>query len=70
MILELGELNRHRRVAPSQPLDRHVLRLVVSKTKVPISAEEGLLRLLQVASSLPAAGIAGPRCPQTGQLIR
>ena len=49
---ELGELCRHRRVASSQLLDCHVLRLVVRKTKVPIGAKQGLLRLLQVINRL------------------
>lgn len=48
MILEFGEFGRHRRVAPGQLLDRHILSLVVRKTKVSIRAEQGILGLLQV----------------------
>ena len=52
MIPELSELGIHGRVTPSQLLDRHVLRLVVRKTKVPIGAEQCFLRLLQVVDRL------------------
>ena len=52
MIPELSELGIHGRVTPSQLLDRHVLRLVVRKTEVPIGAEQGLLRLLQMVDRL------------------
>lgn len=31
MIFKIGELGRRRRIAPSQRLDRHVLRLVIGK---------------------------------------
>ena len=52
MTLELVELGRHRGIASSQFLDRHVLRFVVRKTKIPIRAEQGLLSLLQVIDRL------------------
>lgn len=52
IILELGKLGLHCRVAPSQLLDRHVLRFVVRKTKVPIGAEQGILCFLQVVDRL------------------
>ena len=42
MILEFGELARHRRVAPSQLLDCHVLRLVVGEAKIVLRAEEAV----------------------------
>jgi len=52
MILDLGELGCHCRIAPSELLERHILRLVVRKTKIPIGAEQGFLRLLQVVDRL------------------
>lgn len=38
IVLKIGKLGRHCRVASSKLLDRNVLRLVVRKTKVPIGA--------------------------------
>ena len=48
LIVELLKFGRHRRVPPSQFLDRYVLRLVVCKTKVPIRSEQGILCLLHM----------------------
>jgi len=47
-IPEFGELRGHRRVALGQPLDRHVFRLVVGKSQVPVGAEQCFLCLLQM----------------------
>jgi hypothetical protein len=47
-IPQLSKLGRHRRVAPRQLLDRHVLRFVVCETQVAICAEQRFLGLLQV----------------------
>jgi len=73
MAFEFGKFGRHRWVATSQSLDRHLLRLVVRKTKVPIGAEEGLLRLLQMVDRLvdlinrflkvPGGKVVIPRAP-------
>lgn len=52
MTLELGKLGRHRWVVSRQFLYRHVLRLVIRKTKVPIGPEQGLFGLLQVVNRL------------------
>ena len=48
IFLELGELGRHRRVAPSQFFDCHVLSLVVRKAKVSIGTKQSVLGFLQV----------------------
>ena len=50
--LEFGELGCHRRIGPSQLLDRYVLRLVVRQTKVAICAYQGILCLLQMIDRL------------------
>ena len=46
--LQLFEFGRHRRVAPGQLLDGHVLRLVIGEAKIPVGAEQRILRLLQM----------------------
>ena len=47
-IIELGELGYHRRVAPCQLLDRHVLRLIVCKAQVSVCATQCVFDFLQV----------------------
>lgn len=51
-VLKFCELGCHRRVAPRQLLDRHVLRLVVGKAQVPVSAQQCVLGFLQVVDGL------------------
>ena len=52
MASDVGRLGGHCRVPAGQPLDRHVLRLVVGETQVPVGPEQGLLRLLQMVYRL------------------
>lgn len=51
-ILKFCELGCHRRIAPCQLLDRHVLRLVVGKAQVPVGAQQGILDFVQVVDGL------------------
>ena len=46
--MQLGEFFRHRRVASRQLLHRHILRLVIGKAQIPISAEKSIFCFLQV----------------------
>ncbi len=41
-LLQLRKLCRHRRVAPSQLLDGHILGFVVRQSKVPVRAQQGI----------------------------
>ena len=59
IILELGELGCHRRVAPRQLFDRHVLRFVVCETKVPTSHTRRLMRQACEPGRSPAPTPAG-----------
>ena len=47
-LLNIRKFRSHRWIATRQPLDRNVLRLVVSEAQVAVGAEQGLLGLLQV----------------------